>query len=147
MADFVHNYYLYIKALHVIAIISWMAGLLYLPRLFVYHATVSGHHIQEFIFIQMERKLLYIITIPASIISLITGDLMAWYIYALQGGWLHIKLVATTLLFVYMIFLYISYKRFSRCKNKISPSSWRKLNEIPTILMVIIVICVVVKPF
>lgn len=146
MSDFVHNYYLYIKAVHVISIISWTAGLLYLPRLFVYHSDVKNNIQQSETFKIMEKKLLWYIIKPALIFSFITGILISIYIYNMQGLWLHIKISLALLLILYTIFLVKSYKNFEKDKNTISSKKWRLLNEIPTILMIIIVFLAVVKP-
>lgn len=146
MYDFVHNYYLYIKALHVISIICWMAGLLYLPRLFVYHSDVRNNTHQNETFKIMEKKLLWYIIKPAFVFSFITGFLISIYIYDMQGLWLHIKISLALLLILYTIFLVKSYKNFEKDKNTISSKKWRLLNEIPTILMIIIVFLAVVKP-
>lgn len=144
--DLVQKYYLYIKAIHIISIICWMAGLLYLPRLFVYHSEVINNKEQSETFKIMEKKLLWYIMKPAFIVTFISGFLIAIYIYHMQGMWLHAKISFAILLFLYNIFLIKSYKKFKIDKNTISSKKWRLLNEIPTILMVVIVFLAVIKP-
>jgi putative membrane protein len=150
MAEFIVHHYDWIKAFHVIAVISWMAGMLYLPRLYVYHATADkGSELSETLKI-MERRLLRLIINPAMIVAFILGVAM---IYAnpsmLTGGgkWLHVKLTAVFLLFAFHGLLSRWRKAFLRDENKHSAGFYRKVNEIPTLLMIIIVITVIVKPF
>lgn len=146
IANFIQKYYLYIKALHIISIICWMAGLLYLPRLFVYHSEVDNNKQQKETFKIMEKKLLLYIMKPAFLLTFISGFFIAIYIYHMQGLWLHLKITLAMFLFLYNIFLMKAYKKFEMDKNTISSKKWRMLNEIPTILMVIIVFLAVVKP-
>lgn len=146
MFNFINNYFLYIKSIHIIAIISWMAGILYLPRLYVYHSEVKDNQQQSNTFKIMEKKLLFYIIKPALLISIITGFLMAHYVYNIKDTWLHVKMLFVLLLILYTIFLTISCKKFEKDINNISSKKWRILNEIPTILMIIIVLLTVVKP-
>ncbi len=138
---------LWIKALHVIAIISWMAGMLYLPRLFVYHCQAKIGSTQSETFKVMERRLLRAIINPAMIVSWITGLWMAWEVYALHGGWLHLKLMVVVLLSGYHGLLSRGVRHFADDKNNFSEKTWRILNEVPTVLMIVAVIAVIVKPF
>jgi len=148
MTDFLVRHYDWIKALHVIAIISWLAGMLYLPRLYVYHATADkGSELSETLKI-MERKLLRMIINPAMVATWILGlSLIAANPSLLNGAWLHVKLTCVIGLQVFHAFLSRWRKAFLRDENTHSAGFFRKVNEIPTILMVIIVIMVIVKPF
>ena len=139
--------YNYIKALHVISIIAWMAGLLYLPRLFVYHTTAETGSAQSETFKTMERRLLRIIMNPAMIAAWVFGGIMLWVNPALwDHGWLHIKLVCVVLLTgLHHIFL-MFYKQFERDQNEKSATFFKLCNEAPTVLMIIIVIMAVAEP-
>lgn len=139
--------YPWIKALHVIAVISWMAGLFYLPRLFIYHTDAEKGSVQSETFKVMERRLFRVIMNPAMILSWVFGLYLAWSVYRFQGGWLHAKLAAVVLLTATHMFLGFSVARFARDENTRSPRFWRLVNEIPTVLMIVIVILVVVQPF
>ncbi|MBB6260795.1 putative membrane protein [Paenochrobactrum gallinarii] len=139
--------YNWIKALHVIAIISWMAAMLYLPRLFVYHSTIAVGSETSELFKVMERRLLRVIMNPAMIIAWITGLWMAWDMFAFKGGWLHGKLLLVVLMSAAHGILSKSMRRFAADQNTKSSKYWRIFNEIPTILMILIVILVIVKPF
>jgi len=138
---------LWLKALHIIAVISWMAGLLYLPRLFVYHAeTDVGSHQAE-TFAVMERRLLRGIMNPAMIVVWITGPLLAWRMGMWKDGWLHAKFALVIGLTVYHHLLALWRKRFLSGPPPYEARFFRLINEVPTLLMVGIVILVVVKPF
>lgn len=148
MSNFLLDHYLIIKALHVIAVIAWLAGLLYLPRLFVYHAQAESGSDKSETFKVMERKLLRAIMNPAMIAVWIFGILM---IVAnpslLQNGWLHVKLTCVVLLTI-LHHVYSSWRKmFMRDQNKYSPRFYRWWNEAPTALMIIIVFMVILKPF
>ena len=147
MASFLLSHYEWVKALHVIAIISWMAGMLYLPRLYVYHASADkGSELSETLKI-MERRLLRLIINPAMIVSWMLGlAMIAANPSMLQGGWLHVKLTCVILLQIFHAFLSRWRKAFLRDENTHSATFFRKVNEIPTVLMVVIVIMVIVKP-
>lgn len=139
--------YLWVKAIHVIAIIAWMAGMLYLPRLFVYHcATTPGSEASE-TFKVMEKRLLRFIINPAMIVSWIAGLWMAWEIFGFQGGWLHAKLLLVVLMSGLHGYLSKATRLFAEDKNQKSAKHWRIVNEVPTVLMIFIVILVIVKPF
>jgi len=146
MLNFIQNYYLWIKAVHVISVICWMAGMLYMPRLFVYHCRVPAGSEQSKLFSMMEMRLGRMIMAPAIVIAFITGLMLAWGIYDFHGGWLHLKLAAAIILSAYHGFLVTSAKRFARGANPYSEKAWRILNEVPTVLMIIAVIAVIVKP-
>lgn len=148
MQDLMLNYYLWLKAIHLIAVISWMAGLLYLPRLFVYHADAAiGSELSE-TFKTMERKLLRYIMNPAMIVTWVFGILM---VYAnpsvFQSGWMHAKLTAVVLITVYHHLLALWRKKFLADTNKRTAKFYRMMNEVPTVLMIAIVILVIVQPF
>ncbi|MBB4008989.1 protoporphyrinogen oxidase HemJ [Allorhizobium taibaishanense] len=139
--------YLWIKALHVIAIISWMAGLLYMPRLLIYHFDAPAGSQQAETFAVMERRLMNVIMRPAMTLSWILGLYLAWSVFDFQGGWLHAKLAAVLCLTAANEYLAMAAKSFGRGTYLKTPRFWRAFNEIPTVLMIVIVILVVVKPF
>lgn len=139
--------YLWIKAIHVVAIIAWMAGLLYLPRLFVYHADVPKGSEQFELFKTMEKRLLKVIMNPAMIIAWVLGLWLAWDGFGFQGGWLHVKLAAVAALTVFHVYLARSVRDFADDSAAKSARHWRMVNEIPTVLMLVIVVLVIVKPF
>ena len=140
--------YLWVKAVHVIAIIAWMAGILYLPRLFVYHVAAAAGTATSETFKVMERRLLRAITTPAMIVSLITG---AWLILMvpehLGEGWLHAK-IALVIAMVAVHGLLARHRRlFADDQNRQSARYFRVLNEVPTVLLVGTIILVIVRPF
>ena len=141
------DYYLWLKAVHVIAIVAWMAGMLYLPRLFVYHAGVPVGSPQSETFKLMERRLLRAINTPAMIVVWITGLWLAyeggWY----KAHWLHGKILLVVLMTGVHGMLAGATRRFGNDANKKSAGYFRVLNEVPTVLLIGIVILVVVKPF
>ena len=139
--------YEWVKALHVISIIAWMAGMLYLPRLFVYHAeAVVGSEKSE-TFKVMERRLLKAIINPAMVSAWIFGLWVAYEIGAFSEGWFHAKLTLVLLMSAVHGYLSRCVKRFARDENKNSAKFYRVLNEVPTVLMIFIVILVIGKPF
>ncbi|HYD19472.1 MAG TPA: protoporphyrinogen oxidase HemJ [Patescibacteria group bacterium] len=148
MKEFILAHYDVVKALHVIVVISWMAGLLYLPRLFVYHAeAVKGSELSETLKI-MERKLLRMIMNPAMIAALIFGGLMLWANDdLLKMPWMHAKITCVILLIGFHHALSRWRKAFLRDANRHGHKFYRRVNEIPTLLMIAIVIFVIVKPF
>jgi putative membrane protein len=139
----------YIKAFHVIAIIAWMAGLLYLPRLFVYHATSAKGSEQSETFKVMERRLLRYITTPAMLAAWVLGLILAFsgLIDWSRDGWFHAKLVLVLALSAYSGLLAKWTRDFALDRNAHSARFYRIANEVPTILMILIVILVVVRPF
>jgi putative membrane protein len=139
--------YPWIKALHVIAVISWMAGMLYLPRLFVYHAEAQPGSEKSETFKVMERRLLRAIINPAMVVTWVLGLWLAWSGFGFAGGWLHAKILAVLLLSGVHGYLSASVRRFADDRNEKPARHWRIVNEIPTVLMIVIVILVVVKPF
>ncbi|MDH6231348.1 putative membrane protein [Mesorhizobium soli] len=141
------NLYLWVKAIHVIAVISWMAGMLYLPRLFVYHCDAEKGSVQSETFKVMERRLLRAIINPAMMLTWVFGLWLAWKGFAFQGGWLHAKIGLVVLMSGVHGYLSASVRRFAEDRNTKPARHWRMVNEIPTVLMILIVILVVVKPF
>ena len=142
------NIYLTLKALHLIAVISWMAGLLYLPRIFVYHVENNNDQNTSNIFKVMERKLYFYIMMPAMVLSWVLGLLLIGSIGfdQLASKWLHIKLVLVLILTIYHVFLGFCLKKFSIDKNTYSSKFYRIFNEVPTILLILIVFIVIFKP-
>ena len=139
--------YAWVLALHVISIISWMAGLLYLPRLFVYHVDAApGSELSE-MFKTMERRLLRAIMTPAMIASWVFGVWLVVLTDAHSEIWFHIKLVLIVLLSASHMAMAKWRKEFASDQNTRSARFYRITNEIPTILMIAIVILVIVKPF
>lgn len=148
MQDFLFENYNWLKSLHVIAIIAWMAGMLYLPRLFVYHAAAEKGSVQSETFKIMERRLLRAIINPAMGASFLFGGLMIYAAPSLmQGGWFHAKLTLVILMTVVHGFFARWRKQFERDENTRPAKFYRIWNEVPTALMIIIVILVIVKPF
>jgi len=139
--------YLWIKAFHVVAVISWMAGMLYLPRLFVYHSEVEIGSAQSETFKMMESRLLRLIINPAMIATWVFGLWLAWKGFDFTGGWLHAKIALVILLSAFHGYLSRSQRQFQADRNTKSSRHWRLMNEIPTLLMIVIVILVIVKPF
>lgn len=148
MTEFLLQNYLFIKALHVISIIAWMAGMLYLPRLFVYHADAETGSDKSETFKIMERRLLRIILNPAMILAWVFGLLMLWLNPSLlQEGWMHVKLTGIILMTI-IHHLFVRWRKvFYRDENKRSAKFYRMWNEAPTVLVFIIVIMTVAKPF
>lgn len=139
---------LVVKALHVMAMVAWFAGLFYLPRLFVYHADAKDNiSIERFKI--MERRLYYGITWPAAVFTTVWGVMLIMYNpdYYLKAGWMHAKLTGIVLLYAYHLGCGHFYKLFSMDKNNRTSRFYRVFNEIPTLLLVCIVLLVEVKPF
>ena len=142
------NFYLTLKALHLIAVISWMAGLLYLPRIFVYHSERRDEKNVSEVFKTMEFKLYNYIMMPAMILSWIFGLLLISSIGfdQLSNYWLILKLVFVIILTVYHFFLGTCLSKFRKNENKFSSRFYRVFNEIPTLLLILIIFVVVFKP-
>lgn len=141
------DFYLYVKAFHVIAVMSWMAGLLYLPRLFIYHSDAPIGSEQSETFKMMERRLLKVIMNPAMMITWLLGLYLAWDIFQFQGGWLHAKIAMVVALTGVHMFFSRAVRDFAADKPRRSTKYWRIWNEVPTVLMIAIVILVIIKPF
>ena len=142
------NYYLLFKSLHLIFVISWMAGLLYLPRIFVYHAEKTNEKNTSETFKVMERRLMNFIMMPAMILSWIFGILLI----LVNGGtifgtlYLSLKLILVFLLTIYHFFLAVCAVKFEKDKNTHTVKFFRFINEIPTILLIVIVFVIIYKP-
>jgi len=151
LRDLLSALYPWTKALHIIAVIAWMAGLLYLPRLFVYHAErgAPGTHLAE-TFLTMEKRLLRVIMNPAMAATWVFGLMLAatpgpiaWS----QDVWIWVKLAAVAVLTWFHHWLARRRKDFSAGRNTVSARRYRALNEVPTVLLIVIVVMVVVRPF
>ena len=145
------NTYLLFKSIHLIAVISWMAGLLYLPRIFVYHSEAVQNNKSEDLmetFKVMERRLLVYIMNPAMIVSWIFGVLLIHTIGIDNFGsfWFQLKLVFVIILTIYHFFLFQCLRKFAENRNTYSSKFYRIINEIPTVLLIGIVLVVVFKP-
>ena len=139
--------YLWLKALHIIAVISWMAGMLYLPRLFVYHADAVAGSEQSETFKVMERRLLKFIMTPAMIVTWLIGIVLVLEGQWFGATWFHIKL-ALVLAMTILHGLFSQWVRdFAFDRNRLTPKFYRIVNEIPTVLMIVIVLLATVKPF
>src|SRR3954453_19826236 len=139
--------YEWIKGLHVIAVIAGMAGMLYLPRLFVYHCDAELGSTQSETFKLMERRLLKAIINPAMIVTWVAGLYLAWVGHWFSAHWLHGKLLLVVAMSAVHGFLARCVKDFAADRNQPPPKCYRVINELPTALLIGIVILVVVKPF
>jgi putative membrane protein len=139
--------YEWIKALHVIAVISWMAGMLYLPRLFVYHCEAEKGSKQSETFKVMERRLMRAIINPAMIVTWLAGLYLAWAGRWYLSPWFHAKFLLVLILSAVHGFFSRWRRDFEADRNTRSQRFYRIINEVPTLLMVLIVILVIVRPF
>ena len=141
------NSYLLFKSLHLIAVISWMAGLLYLPRIFVYHSE-NNNEIITSVFKTMERKLFYYIMTPAMVLSWLFGLILIHEVgfEQLASLWLRLKLILVLILTFYHFYLGFLLNQFKLDENKKSSKFYRYINEIPTLFLILIVFIVVFKP-
>ena len=145
------NTYLLFKSIHLVAVISWMVGLLYLPRIFVYHSEAVQNNKSEdlmFTFKVMERRLFMYIMNPAMIVSWIFGVLLIHTIGVANFDfiWLQLKMAFVIILTVYHFFLFQCLRKFAENNNYFSPKFYKIINEIPTVLLIGIIIVVVFKP-
>ena len=142
------NYYLLFKSLHLIAVISWMAGLLYLPRIFVYHVENSEKKETTEIFEIMERRLYFYIMRPAMVLSWFFGIILIYIIGVeiFSQLWMHIKLSLVVILTIYHEYLGICLKSLKLKTNKKSSKFFRIINEVPTIILILIIFIVIFKP-
>lgn len=147
LRDTLANYLDWILALHIIAVIAWMSGMLYLPRLFVYHTETKPRSDGSERFKVMERKLIRAIINPAMVAVWILGPLLAWLTGAYLDSWLQIKFLLVILMSGMHGFFVRCWRDFEADRNTRSQRFFRIANEIPAVLMVLIVILVVVKPF
>lgn len=139
--------YLWLKAFHIIAVIAWMAAMLYLPRLFVYHASVPPESDASSTFKVMERRLLKAIATPGMIMTWALGLWLAYEASAWREGWLHAKLLLVFLLSGYHGWCARTVRVFASDANRRSDTFYRVANEVPTVIMIGIVLLVVLKPF
>jgi protoporphyrinogen IX oxidase len=139
--------YEWIKALHVVAVISWMAGMLYLPRLFVYHCEAEKGSKQSETFKVMERRLMRAIINPAMIVTWLAGLYLAWAGQWYLSPWFHAKFLLVLVMSVVHAFFSRWRRDFEADRNARSQRFYRFINEVPTVLMILIVVLVVVKPF
>lgn len=139
---------LWLKALHIFFMLAWMAGIFYLPRLYVYHAEAKEQNVRDYLKV-MERRLWWFVT-PFALLTLVFGVLLI-YTYGRDwfraSSWLHIKLALLVIIYGYHIYLYKLLKVFARDENTRSPRFYRFLNEVPVLAILAIVILAVVKPF
>ena len=142
------NYYLLFKSLHLIAVISWMAGLLYLPRIFVYHAENNAEKNTSEIFKIMERRLMFYIMTPAMILSWFFGIFLILIngISITLNLWVQAKLSLVVLLTIYHLFLGYYLRKFALDENEKRAKFFRIINEIPTILLILIIFVIIYKP-
>ena len=139
--------YLYIKSFHLIFLIAWMVSLLYLPRLFVYHTSVSKTDSSYNLFLLMEKRLIKIIALPAMFLTILFGTVLTYYqIDLIYEHYFQIKLFFVFLLSIFQIYLTSLYLIFKERKNKRSATFYKSINEVPTIFMIIIILLVVLKP-
>ena len=140
--------YLIFKSLHIIAVISWMAGLLYLPRIFVYHVENNEEKKISNVFKVMEKKLYFYIMTPAMILSWLFGIALLHYlgIDQIQQFWLKAKILLVVILTLYHLYLGVCLKNFAIDINKRSSKFFRIFNEVPTILLILIIFVVIFKP-
>jgi putative membrane protein len=147
MAGFLGEAYLWVKALHIVAIIAWMAGMLYLPRLFIYHCAAEPGSVQSETFKVMERRLLRAIIDPAMGLAWVLGLALVAHLDAWSAPWMHAKFAAVIALSA-MHGIFSRWRRdFDRDENRHSARFYRYVNEIPTVLMIAIVLLVVLQPF
>jgi putative membrane protein len=139
--------YQWLLALHIIAVIAWMAGMLYLPRLFVYHCDADVGSIQSETFKVMERRLLNAIITPAMMATWLLGLWLAWQGGWFKAPWLHVKLALVVGMSGVHGILSKYVREFAADRRRKPPKFFRILNEVPTVLMILIVILVAVKPF
>ena len=139
--------YLWLKALHIVAVISWMAGMLYLPRLFVYHAAATPGSEQSETFKVMERRLFKVIMTPAMTVTWLAGIVLVFQGGWFAAGWFHLKLVLVIAMTVMHGLFGHWANEFAYDRNRHSQKFFRIANEIPTVLLIAIVILATVKPF
>ena len=139
--------YEWLKAFHIIAVIAWMAGMLYLPRLFVYHCAAEPGSVQSETFKVMERRLLRAIINPAMIATWLLGLWLVWLGGWMLAPWFHLKLALVIVMSGVHALLARYVRDFAADRNRHSQKFYRIINEVPTVLMIAIVLVVVLKPF
>lgn len=140
------DYFEWVLVAHVVSVISWIAGMLYLPRLFVYHAQSTVGSEQSETFKVMERRLLRGIMNPAMIASWVFGLWMAWKAFHFNGTWLHAKIALVLIMSAAHGYFSVAVRRFAEDRNEKPARHWRIVNEVPTLLMIGIVILVIIQP-
>ncbi len=146
----VDDFYMWIRAWHIIAVVAWFAGLLYLPRLFVYHSIAEKNSKESDTFQIMERRLLIFIMNPAMLVSLILGGILlmeSGVVDWKEDMWIYCKLFFVGVLILVHMFLIRWRKNFELGENKLSPKFFKIVNEVPTVSLIAIIIFVVLKPF
>lgn len=146
MTGWLDGAYLWVKAAHVILVIFWMAGMLMLPRFFTYHAQASAGSEEDLAWRERERRLLRIIINPSMVLAWLFGLMLATHL-GFEGGWLHAKLVLVLVLSAFHGMLARWRMDFARGENRHSDRFYRLMNEIPSVIIILIVILVIVKPF
>lgn len=136
--------YNFLKILHLISMVSWFAGLFYLPRLFVYHS-MTENPISKNQFKIMEHKLFWYIMTPAGVLTIVSGELLS-HIFGFGGLWLHLKVILVGILIMYHIYCFKLMEDFAKDCNFKSHQWFRAFNEVPTLILVLVIILVVVKP-
>lgn len=140
------SYFLWIKAFHVVAVVSWMVGLFYLPRLFVYHSQIKSGQAHRVMFKTMERRLYFAIMYPAMMATWISGLILV-FLLADNAAWLWVKLVVVLALTGFHFLLGHHLYQFAEDRNRLPHGYFRLINEIPTVGLIGVVIMVIVKPF
>ncbi|MCL2385048.1 MAG: protoporphyrinogen oxidase HemJ [Alphaproteobacteria bacterium] len=142
-----NSLYLWAKVFHILAVISWMAGMLYLPRLFVYHADAQHGSAQASTFAIMEERLMRVIMMPAMLVTWATGLFLAYQAGFFQAGWIHVKLALVLGMSALHVYFAVLRKNLAKETNRHSSRFFRIMNEVPTVLMMGIVFLVIFKPF
>lgn len=144
---FSENAYLWFKALHIVAAIAWMAGLFYLPRLFIYHHEKPVGSETSETFKTMEMRLYRYIMNPAMMIAWVFGLFIAWDGQWFTAGWFHVKLTAVIVMTAAHVYFGRAMRAFGRDERPLASRHWRMLNEVPALLLIVIVVMAVLKPF
>jgi len=147
MYNWISEFYLWIKAFHMFTIVAWMAGLFYLPRLFVYHAGVAYTSEAAELFKVMEYRLYKIIMVPSMLLSLASGIFLVIIQQAWSSWWFHLKMICVLFLVIFQHLLSHWRKQLAVGMCKRTAPFFRTINEVPTLLLIIIIISVIVKPF
>lgn len=145
--NFVYDYYLQIKTAHLLFVIAWMSGIFYFPRLLVYHHEAPIGSQMDKTFQIMEKKLYKIIMVPGMHISLLLGLFLSMISGTWSQGWFHLKFLCVLLLMLFQSALNYWRKEFLKGNYPKTPKFFRIINEVPTFLLLIILICVIIKPF
>jgi putative membrane protein len=141
------SFYLWLKAFHIIAVVAWFAGLFYIFRLFVYHVKHRDNPSIAQAYVEMERKLIYLIMHPAMLLTILFGVLLiSQNPTVLRAPWFHLKLGLVALLIAYQVFAGVTQKRFARGDYFLSERACRLINEVPTLILIAVVILAVIKP-